>query len=63
MGHFNESFTPGKSFYFLFAISNKCIKTITNKVYQFCYRFITNPFAKLGNRLRPNEVTKYVQMR
>lgn len=61
MGHFNESFTPGKIF--LFAISNKCIKTITNKVYQFYYRFITNPFAKLGNRLRPNEVTKYVQMR
>lgn len=61
MGHFNESFTPGKSFYLLFL--KKCIKTITNKVYQFYYRFITNPFAKLGNRLRPNEVTKYVQMR
>ncbi len=42
---------------------NKRIKTITNQEYRFRYRFITNPFAKLGNRLRPNEVTKYVQMR
>lgn len=42
---------------------NKRIKTITNQEYRFRYLFITNPFAKLGNRLRPNGVTKYVQMR